>query len=62
MPVEIRELIIRAVASPDGPTQAGGGCSGASDADNAADGSDRDALVETCVRQVLEILKKEKER
>nr|VFK08744.1 MAG: hypothetical protein BECKLPF1236B_GA0070989_100418 [Candidatus Kentron sp. LPFa]VFK62421.1 MAG: hypothetical protein BECKUNK1418G_GA0071005_10247 [Candidatus Kentron sp. UNK]VFK70497.1 MAG: hypothetical protein BECKUNK1418H_GA0071006_10307 [Candidatus Kentron sp. UNK] len=59
MPVEVKELIIRATAaasdeSAADPCNATGG-------DDTAD-NDQDALVEACVRQVLEILKKERER
>jgi hypothetical protein len=61
MPVEIRELVIRAVATmeredtedlPDGQAS--------SLARNSLDGTE--AIVQECVRQVLRILQKEKER
>ena len=56
MPVEIRELIIRAVVAAD--TDCGDDESAqASEADQ-----DQAAIVQACVRQVLRILKKEKER
>lgn len=57
MPVEIRELIIRAVATAPKP-----------ETDQAAATSseltaeDYDRLVQECVRQVMEILKRERER
>jgi len=60
MPVEIRELVIRAVTTmePEDTTD-----------DPDAEGSfgsastgDRESIVQECVRQVLRILRKEKER
>lgn len=54
MPVEIRELIIRAVVDPR-----------KADERNAAPGTpafDRDALVQACVDETLRILRREKER
>jgi len=56
MPVEIRELVIRAVIAPGEGSNAS-----ASEGDDTAD-NQQDALVQACVRQVLDILKKEKER
>lgn len=56
MPVEIRELIIRAVTTAesdqteDRPRQ---------DLDS---GFDREAIIQACVKQVLRILKKKEER
>lgn len=55
MPVEIRELVIRAVVDP-GPERP------APAAPAALTGEDRDALVEAAVREVLRILKTSKER
>ncbi|CCD92142.1 conserved hypothetical protein [Bradyrhizobium sp. ORS 375] len=54
MPVEIRELIIRAVVDPQ---KAGERSSGAN-----APTFDRDALVQACVDETLRILRREKER
>ena len=55
MPVEIKELIIRAVAEEQR--------TGAEYPPDVPDTDDRkDAIVEACVRQVLRILKKSKER
>lgn len=61
MPVEIRELVIRAITTMDHE-----------DTEDAEDGSPRllsqgsmggnEAIVQECVRQVLRILRKEKER
>ncbi len=55
MPVEIRELIIRAVVAddPDGETAVSRA---------ASPEPDREALVQECVRQVLKILERERER
>jgi hypothetical protein len=55
MPVEIKELIIRAVVTeqPDAGTPVLSG---------AGEVPDRQAIVEECMRQVLKILKKSKER
>ncbi|MCG8421906.1 MAG: DUF5908 family protein [Proteobacteria bacterium] len=55
MPVEIKELIIRAVADKSRESDAPAG-------DSAAASSDHDAIVEQCVKQVLEILRKSRER
>jgi hypothetical protein len=58
MPVEIKELVIRAVVDLDSgrgrePGDAGQG---------QATGADREKLVQACVRQVLRILEKSRER
>jgi len=55
MPVEIKELIIRAIVADDGndPTKGAAG---------AAPEIDREALVQECVRQVMKILETAKER
>ncbi len=59
MTVEIKELVIRAVAEPGSPAPR-------ARRDEARPGSDpdaeRDALVAACVRQVLEVLRRDKER
>ena len=55
MPVEIKELIIRAVAEKDRDrTESAPGTQTFED--------EKDAVVEACVRQVLKILKRSKER
>ncbi len=54
MPVEIRELIIRAVVDPHKVGER-------SQASNAPP-FDRDALVQACVDETLRILRREKER
>ena len=55
MPVEIKELIIRAVAE-----EARESAEGAPGSEMAND--EKDAIIEACVRQVLRILKRSKER
>ena len=58
MPVEIKELIIRAVVTADsGPT----GQSSRPERDPDTD-LDREAIIQACVKQVLRILKKKEER
>lgn len=62
MPIEIRELVIRATVDPGGKD---GGCgappaAGQSRGQMAADGGAD--LVETCVREVLRILEGKRER
>lgn len=65
MPIEIRELIIRATVDPSG--DAGGGC-GPSSSKAGAKSSSRpqagaeDDVVQTCVREVLRILDEKRER
>jgi len=54
MPVEIRELIIRAVVDPRQTGEQPGA--------SAAAEVDRDALVQACVDETLRILRRERER
>lgn len=55
MPVEIKELVIRAVATADRP--------GVQPVEALRMGEqEKEALIEACVRQVLKILKKTKDR
>ena len=55
MPVEIKELVIRAVASQeDAPAD--------TLSQEERTGTRREELIQACVREVLEILRKEKER
>lgn len=56
MPVEIRELIIRAVVNETGEKR-----ELASDQDHKSD-IDTEAIIEECVRRVLKTLKKSRER
>ena len=55
MPIEIKELIIRAVAENDQSNSA-------RPPGVPMDGEEKQALVNACVKQVLRILKKSKER
>ena len=61
MPVEIRELVIRAVAiaAPEDP-KPGEDRDGSAYVQESAD--DTQAIIQECVRQVLKILQKKKER
>jgi hypothetical protein len=54
MPVEIKELVIRAIATDSQEAE------GVHQAQLSAE--EREAIVEECVRQVLRILKKKAER
>jgi hypothetical protein len=57
MPIEIRELVIRIVVNDED-------ADGESDAETADDGSlsEKEAIIQECVRQVLRILQKAEER
>jgi hypothetical protein len=56
MPIEIRELTIKAFVNetPQQPSQGGGG--------GQTGAQDRDQIISACVEQVLQILKDKKER
>ncbi len=58
MPVEIRELVIRATIGVEADSSGGGERKPV----NKKGDQDREALVSECVEQVLEILRKERER
>jgi hypothetical protein len=58
MPVEIRELVIKATVDSGGGSAAAG-ASGSGGGTNASPG---DELIKTCVEKVLEILKEKNER
>jgi hypothetical protein len=61
MPVEIRELVIRVVTTMD--KEAGEVPSGAEGLRPPSDINDStEAIIQECIRQVLRILRKEKER
>ena len=53
MPIEIRELVIRAVVDPS---------SSAASSRPPATGTDHEALVQACVDETLRILRRERER
>ena len=53
MPVEIKELVIRAVVTPEPDTN---------NNERSSPEERQDAIVEVCVRQVLKILRRMKER
>jgi hypothetical protein len=55
MPVEIKELIIRAVAVDER-------VAGVGQPVERSETADKEALIEECVRQVLKILKRSQER
>lgn len=59
MPIEIRELVIRATI--DAESQ-GGGAGGKAAVAKKASGADREAIVSECVEQVIRILERERER
>lgn len=64
MPIEIRELVIRATIGPAADTGARGDGDGEGGrADGAAQAPlDVEAIVQECVRQVLRVLARDKER
>ncbi len=61
MPVEIKELVIRTVIEK-GAEQARGDEAGSSAAAAPGDPGDTEAIVQACVRQVMHILTRNKER
>ena len=72
MPIEVRELVIRATVDPSSTGKGTGSCAtgagsgagrsgGAASAISAASGADDD-LVQTCVREVMRILEEKRER
>ncbi len=60
MPVEIRELVIRTIVTSSREEDDDESLRGLSR--SSASVSDQDAVVQECVRQVLRILRKERER
>jgi hypothetical protein len=54
MPIEIKELVIRATVGDGAPPQASGASQGST--------LDQEAIIEACVEQVLQILKDKEER
>ncbi len=69
MPIEIRELVIRATVDPGDTGKGVGNCASSADgkegkgagAAGAAMGADQD-LVQACVREVMRILEEKRER
>jgi hypothetical protein len=66
MPIEIRELVIRATVDPGGKAEAGG-CQSTSPGSSAKSpsrphGGGDDDVVQRCVREVLRILEDKRER
>jgi hypothetical protein len=55
MPIEIRELIIRA-------TVTGGEAGGEEESEGGTDATDGSTIVAECVEQVLKVLERQKER
>ncbi len=65
MPIEIRELVIRATVAPAGEPGDGGSSSAARDAAQPlfqSPAQDDEGLVQTCVREVLRVLADRQER
>jgi hypothetical protein len=67
MPIEIRELVIRATVDPGKTGETGGGCGASSSAPGShspagSQTGSNDDLVQTCVREVLRILDDKRER
>jgi hypothetical protein len=64
MPVEIKELVIRAVVQPEAGHANGQGAAepGASATGSGADPEEREAIVAAAVKEVLRILRASKER
>lgn len=62
MPIEIRELVIRAVAIPEREDTEEGLEAEAGPRQPAESLDGQEAIIQECVRQVLRILRKEKER
>jgi hypothetical protein len=69
MPIEIRELVIRATVDPNGSGSGNGsgGCTGSGAKPTAARSRQvstqtDDDLVQTCVREVLRVLDEKRER
>ncbi|MBL8350895.1 MAG: hypothetical protein JNL87_11320 [Burkholderiaceae bacterium] len=62
MPIEIRELVIRATIASTGDAGPRGADEGGDAEGRAAAPLDVEAIVQECVRQVLRVLAREKER
>lgn len=64
MPIEIRELHIKAVIDSGGGKKSDAGAEAGAGAKSAADGGEQNTeqLIDRCVEKVLEILKEKQER
>jgi len=62
MPIEIKELVIRAVVDPTGGPAHGQGAAEPGAATASAAPEDRDAIIAAAVKEVLRILRAAKER
>jgi len=62
MPIEIRELVIRAVVGLDGPPSPQPGVEHDGNAGEGAPAIDLDHIVQECVRQVMRVLARDRER
>lgn len=62
MPIEIRELVIRATIASAGEPGVRSGGDGAAAEERASAPMDIEAIVQECVRQVLRVLARERER
>jgi hypothetical protein len=62
MPVEIKELVIRAVVHQEGAKERGHGAAASGEGRESAEPEEHEALVAAAVREVLRILKSSKER
>ncbi len=62
MPVEIKELVIRAVVDKTAADPMGDDSNETLGAATAADAGDSQAIVEACVREVMRIMARNRER
>lgn len=65
MPIEIKELVVKAILVEDGNRQGGNATGSATPSPqlpNALDDAARQKLLEDCVQQVLAILERQKDR
>lgn len=69
MPIEVRELVIRATVDPNSTGSGSGSCGAGSGARAGGSGSANgggsgaaDDLVQSCVREVMRILEEKRER
>ncbi len=58
MPIEIRELVIKATVESQGQSGGGGGAAGG----GGPDAKQRQQIVAECVEQVMEIIRQKSER